>query len=145
MAEHINDMNETNESNNVQQIDTETEPQLTIEQTRELFAGLFQNVAEKHQYRFKEDLQNFTAEYRKSGTKGVVMLKYDDTKEMISYVKRDFYVYHWLDQKAAKSLGHRGINEALKHMNPKTNCVFVGAVKLPNGAYHTDCYRLAGL
>ena len=122
-----------------------SEPQLTVEQIRELFAGLFHSIAEKHQYKFKEDLQNFTNEYRRKGEKGVVMLAYQDTKEMISYVKRDFYVYTWLSQKEAKELGHNGVNEALKHMNPKTNCVFVGAVKLPNGAYHMDCYRLAGL
>lgn len=132
---------DTSESN----ISIETEPQFTVEQIRELFAGLFQAVAEKHQYKFKDDLQNFTREYRSKGKKGVVILRYESTKEMISYVKRDFYVYEWLDISEAKKLKHNGINEALKHMNAKTNCVFAGAIKLPNGAYHTDCYRLTGL
>lgn len=131
----------------VEQPLTPVERPLTLTQAeqRELFAGLFEHIGELHMAENKMDLADFTKDQRNRRKKGIVLLNYNDTKDLIQAVRFKKFIYEWIPENEAKKFKHIGINKALMAMNPKNDCILASSLKMGAQHYHMNCYKLANI
>jgi hypothetical protein len=120
-------------------------PTLTQPEQRELFAGLFEYIGELHTAANKTDLADFTKDLRNKRKKGIVLLHYNDTKDMIQSVKLKKFVYEWIPENEAKKFKHIGINKALMAMNPRNDCILASSLKMGAHHFHMNCYKFANI
>jgi len=115
---------------------------LSVPEQRELFAGLFEHIGEVHLAECRKDLIEFTKEYRNRRKKGIVLLHYADTKEMIQSVKHKKFLYVWIGENEARQFKHSGVQTAVTTMNPHSDCVLAASLQLGTNHIHMNCYKL---
>jgi hypothetical protein len=116
---------------------------LSAAEQRELFAGLFEHIGEVHLTGHRQDLVEFTQEYRNRRKKGIVLLHYNTTKDMIQSVKHDKFLYTWIGENEARHFKHNGIQSAVTTMNPKEDCVLAASLQLGTNHIHMNCYKFS--
>jgi|SRR5579872_4391645 len=115
---------------------------LTQDQQRDLYAKLFECIGDLHQGQLKNDLAIFTKEYRLKKQKGIVLLHYADTKEMIQSVKNKWFWYSWVPKNEVVKYNHSGVNQAIAQMDPKSDCVLACSLEFSKKHLHMNCYKV---
>ena len=114
---------------------------LTISQQKEIYDNLYDHIIDLHSLSLKEDLKNFTKDYREKRHKGIVLLSYSSTKDMIDAVKNKTFFYDWIPKNDAVKLKHSAIPNALITMNSKTDCIFVCSLELSAKHFYINCMK----
>ena len=114
---------------------------LSIPQQKQLYENLYDHVLDIHSNGLKQDLVDFTEQYRKKGFKGIVLLDYANTKDMVESVKNKNYQYQWVRQADALKIKHAGISPALITMNCRKDCILVCSLSLSPKHLYVNCVK----
>lgn len=114
---------------------------LSIEQQKELYNGLCNYIIELHYKELKNNLKNFTENFRSKGFKGVVLIDFFNTKDMVESVKNKNFNYQWIPRNDAMKIKHNGIQNALNTMNPTKDCVLVCSLSLSQKHLYINCIK----
>ena len=131
-----NDKTESNDNKDPKQLT------LTQDQQRDLYAKLFECIGDLHNAQYKKDLAEFTQEYRRKKQKGVVLLHYSNTGEMVQAVTNKWFWYSWIPKNEVVKYNHSGINQAVAQMNPESDCVLSCSLEFSKKHLHMNCYRI---
>ena len=118
---------------------------LTIEQQKELYNNFYDVIIDLHSLEYKTELKNFTDHYRNKGLKGIVLLDYTNTKDMIHCVKNKDFQYKWIPEKEARRIKHAGIPHALLTMKPNRDCILVCSLSLSLKHLYVNCVKFTDI
>ena len=118
---------------------------LTISQQKQLYDSLYDRIIDMHSDELKNDLTEFTKYHRNKNHKGIVLLDYNNTIDMIDSVKNKNFRYEWIPENAATKIRHAAIPSALITMNAKTDCVLVCSLSLTQKHLYVNCIKFKDL
>lgn len=118
---------------------------LTIEQQKKLYNHFYDEILDLHSLDYKNNLKDFTEYARKNGQKGIVLLDYTNTKDMIDSVQNKFFQYEWIPEREARKIKHAGIPSALLTMNSYKDCILVVSLSLSLKHLYVNCVKFTNI
>jgi hypothetical protein len=121
---------------------TKVKLELTIDQKKELYNRTYTRIMELLSRQLKQQLKDFIEPYRNRGQKGVVLLDYWTTANLIQSVADKRLYFSWLPKNEALQLKYMGLQRIMSLMNAKTDCIVAVRLCISKNHAYINCTNL---